>query len=99
MKSSLVIKKSAIHGKGLFSTVKIRKGEVIGMCKIKTSKKQGPYTLSLEDGNDVDVTCKLKYINHSKTPNVAYYSDLSVVSLRSIKPGDELTHDYGEEWL
>jgi len=33
MKSTLVAKKSKIHGKGLFSTEKIQKGAVLGYCK------------------------------------------------------------------
>jgi SET domain-containing protein len=40
----------------------------------------------------------LKYINHHNAPNVSYYDDLSVVALRDIQAGEELTHDYGEEW-
>nr|WP_256489393.1 SET domain-containing protein [Pleionea sp. CnH1-48] len=55
------------------------------------------YTLWLDSGK-VDVTCDLKYINHSKKPNVAYYEDLSVVALKNIRVDDELLHDYGEEW-
>jgi SET domain-containing protein len=30
---------------------------------------------------------------------VAYYDDLSVVALRNIEPGEELTHHYGEDWI
>jgi hypothetical protein len=54
--------------------------------------------LWLDDDVLVNVTCDLKYINHSKKPNVAYYDDLSVVALKDIKAGQELTHDYGDEW-
>jgi len=54
MKSTLVAKKSKIHGKGLFSTEKIQKGAVLGYCK--------------------------------------------TVALKNIKPGEELTHHYGDEW-
>ena len=42
--------------------------------------------------------CDFKYINHSRTPNVAYYDDLTVVALKAIKAGEELLHDYGEEF-
>lgn len=98
MKKHLEAKNSGIHGKGLFAKKKIKKDTVLGFCEAKPSKKIGPYTLWLDNGKKVDVKCKLKYINHSKKPNVSYFDDLSVVALRTIKPGEELTHDYGDDW-
>lgn len=97
MKDTLTVGPSKIHGKGLFATEKIRKGTVIGYCDTRKTKTPGEHTLHLENG-PVDVTCCLKYINHSSQPNVAYYDDLSVVALKAIKPGDELTHHYGDDW-
>ncbi|MEE4202661.1 MAG: SET domain-containing protein [Halieaceae bacterium] len=98
MKKYLKHQCSPIHGKGLFTTVPIAEGTVIGYCKVKPTESPNAYTLSCPDG-DVDVTCKLKYINHSSTPNVAYYGcDLSVVALEDIPAGAELTHHYGDEW-
>jgi len=89
------VKNSEIHGKGLFSTKKIKKEFVLGKCKVKKTKKPNAYTLWL--GNkSVDVTCDFKYINHSKKPNVIYYDDLTVVALRDIKKGEELTHKYDD---
>ncbi|AKH68444.1 SET domain [Spongiibacter sp. IMCC21906] len=92
------VAKSPVHGKGLFATKKIAGGELLGYCKTRKTKEAGLHTLTLEDGRLFDVTCSLKYINHSKKPNVSYYDDFSVVALRNIKPGDELLHDYGDEW-
>jgi len=87
------VKQSDIHGKGLFSTEKIRKHTVLGKCQSTKTKEQNSYTLWL--GNEmVDVTCDFKYINHSKKPNVIYYDDLTIVALRNIKAGEELTHKY-----
>ena len=40
------------------------------------------------------VTCDLRFINHSNEPNAAYYDDLSVMSLRDIRPGEEIVHNY-----
>ncbi len=90
----ICVKKSKIHGKGLFSTEKISKGTVLGKCKTRKTKKTNMYTLWSDD-KPRDVTCDFKYINHSKKPNVAYYDDYTVVALKKIKPGEELTHDYG----
>lgn len=88
------VKTSKIHGKGLFSTEKISKGTVLGTCKTKKTKKTNMYTLWVDD-KPRDITCDFKYINHSKKPNVAYYDDYTVVTLKKIKRGEELTHDYG----
>lgn len=98
MKASLKVKNSAIHGKGLFASKSIEKGTFLGNCKTEPTAEPGLYTLWLSDDNQVDVTCKFKYINHSKKPNVAYHEDLTVTALKNIKKGDELTHDYGDEW-
>ncbi|GAB3278012.1 hypothetical protein GCM10027297_14640 [Parahaliea aestuarii] len=89
---------SGIHGKGLFATVDIKADTLLGVCKSKPAREPTPYTLWLDGGKMVNVTCRLRFINHHKSPNVIYYDDLSVVALRDIKAGEELTHDYGEEW-
>lgn len=97
IKRKLKVAKSPIHGTGLFATTSIKAGTLLGYCRTRKTKTPSDYTLWLESG-PVDVTCRLKYINHSPSPNVAYYDDLSVVALKDLAPGDELTHHYGEEW-
>lgn len=98
MKRYLKVKKSAIHGRGLFARRSIARGTVLGKCRTRPSRTHTSHTLWLDDQNTVEVLCKFRYINHSKEPNVAYYEDLSVVALQPIKPGDELSHDYGDAW-
>lgn len=98
----LYVEESAIHGKGLFAKKKIKKGEHIGILKAKSTKKEsGPYILWLDESKRVNVTCHLRYINHSSTPNACYYDTLEVIALRDIEPGEEITHDYsgsGSGW-
>lgn len=97
LKHQLRVCESAIHGKGLFATEPIDNGTLIGICRAVPTRIDGPYTLSTEWG-DVVVTCRLRFINHSPSPNVAYYDDLTVMAIRDIAAGDELTHDYGTAW-
>jgi len=91
------VKKSGIHGKGLFAARNIKAGEVLGSIKYNPVDEDGPYVLWLgEQGIKVD--CELKFINHSKKPNACYCDDLDVVALKNIKKGEEITHDYGDDW-
>ena len=93
------VKESAIHGKGLFARTAIKKDTVIGQLEGKKVKKDGPHVLWMNDGQDLfQVNNDLKFINHNKKPNVAYYDDYTVVALKNIKAGAELVHDYGEDW-
>jgi hypothetical protein len=97
IKRKLRVTDSAIHGMGLYATTAIKGGTVLGYCRTKKTKEPNDHTLWLDSG-PVDVICRLKYINHSPTPNVAYHDELSVVALRDVQAGEELTHHYGEEW-
>jgi len=90
---------SKIHGKGLFAGQNIRAGTVIGWLESRPSKADGAYVLWLSQTQAVEVTCDLRYINHSDKPNACYYDDLSVVALRDIPAHDEITHNYGSnDW-
>jgi hypothetical protein len=100
IKRKLICQDSHIHGKGLFTTVAIPRHAIIGKCQVRKTTEPNEHTLWIEGDKlkMVDVICKLKYINHSKKPNVAYLNDLDVVALRHIRAGEELTHDYGDAW-
>ncbi len=89
------VARSKIHGRGLFAREPIKNGDVIGWIEGKPSRKDGSYVLWISARRGIEVTCKLRYINHSDRPNACYYDDLSVVALRDIEPGEEITHDYG----
>ncbi len=92
------VKQSPIHGKGLFAHCDIKKGAILGKLKCAPTNEDGPYVLWLSEKLSVQVECDLKYINHNSKPNAAYYEDLQVVVLRNIKKGEEITHNYGDEW-
>ena len=90
---------SDIHGKGLFAKSPISGGTVIGRLRGKPCGEDGTYVLWISEDKAIEVTCKLKYINHSERPNACYYDDLSVVALRDIAAGEEITHDYASnDW-
>lgn len=91
------IQPSSIHGLGLFAQQFIGEGQTIGRLEGFYVKRDGPHVLWLEDDRGFLVTNDMKYINHSPQPNAAYYDDLTVVALKDIQPGEEITHDYTGE--
>ncbi len=99
LNDAIVVKISTIHGKGLFALKTIKKGQIIGHFTGNKTKKPSAYTLWIKPNHSIDVDGPLKYINHSKQPNACYYDDLSVVALKTIKKDEEITHDYGDDWL
>jgi len=94
-----VVKTSTIHGKGLFATCHIEEGHIIGTIKYKPVEEDGAYVLWISDTLGIQVDSDLKYINHNQNPNACYCDDLQVVALRDIKKGEEITHDYGDDWI
>lgn len=93
----LEVKESPLHGRGLFARTFIPADTVLGELIVEPAgdhELDGPYVLWVEGNTPVKVTCDLRFINHSDTPNAAYYDDLTVVALRDIQPGEEILHDY-----
>ena len=93
----------------MFATRAFAKGEVIETCPTvevadaDVSGRLNDYVFSsLKDGDVVLVLGHGMLYNHSPTPNVEYVegepSTIMFRALRKVRPGDELTIDYGEEW-
>ena len=103
--------KSKIHGKGLYAASKIpsrRKigslaGEIISK-KAAREKAKGNESISIVElwnGKALDasnINNELRYINHSCQPNTymrTLGNHVEFYALRSIKPNEELTCNYG----
>ena len=96
------VKKSPIHGKGLFAAAPLPSEAYVGDYAGTTTHEDGTYVLWVEreSGGDVygiDGKNKLRYLNHSGTPNAEFDGE-KLWTLREIHPGEELTVHYGEEW-
>lgn len=94
MIQSTYVASSRIHGLGLFAAERILGGSIIGWLRGRPCHEDGRYVLWIAENRAIEVLCNMKYINHSDQPNACYYDDLSVVALRDIRPGEEITHDY-----
>lgn len=89
---------SKIHGRGLFASRDIKKGELIGEFACKPSKNDGAHVLWIEEDQGYQVIDDFKYINHDNKANAAYYDDFTVMAIKKIKKDEEITHYYGEDW-
>ncbi|HWT01389.1 MAG TPA: SET domain-containing protein [Pyrinomonadaceae bacterium] len=71
----------------------------------EANRKGGKYLFELDDDHAVDGSARsntARYINHSCRPNAKGYTTgrrIWIWSLRAIKPGEEITIDYGKEYL
>ena len=97
------------RGRGVFAQRRFVKGELVESCPTvavrdsEVTGRLGDYVYtSVKEG---DVLLVLGYgmlYNHSEDPNVEYVqedpSTIDFVALRSVKPGDELTIHYGDDW-
>jgi len=98
-------------GLGLFATEKIPKSTLIieyfgpVLNNKELSKKNGSkYLFETSYNRTIDGTHRAntaRYANHSCKPNCeteVIRGRIYIVSLYTIKPGEELTYDYGEEY-
>jgi uncharacterized protein len=108
IRMGLIIRSSAIHATGCFTTTAIRKGarvaEYTGPLLTKAEADAAyknssiTYLFGLGDGSVViDGRCTAMYINHSCDPNcesVEVGGRIWIKSIRNIAPGEEITYDY-----
>lgn len=96
--SKTFVAESNIHGRGLFASYEIKEGERIGVARGEKTTQDGEYVLWLSEDEGVKVNCDLRFINHDDNPNACYYETLDVVALKNIQPGEEITHNYKQEY-
>lgn len=105
---------SAIHGKGLFSTVAIPIGAILAVLDGQLIPLAKQYIVSTDicashcEWNAVSkdmllvrsFRTKYSFINHSLHPNLKLeYNPLRIVVSNNLNRGDELTLDYNQEPL
>lgn len=93
------VARSPIHGKGLFAARDLAGGELIGVYDGPRVEDDGAHVLWVEDepGGDwvgYDGQNEMRYMNHSLQPN-AEMDGLYCYALEDIRPGAEITIDYG----
>lgn len=107
-----IIKADKGAGLGLVSNVLFKKGDfIIEYVGIKRLNKDieyhtGKYLFEIDDEYTIDGSPRwntARYINHSCRPNCEVEIDkdgkILIMAIKEIKPGDELTYDYGKEYF
>lgn len=86
--NGLVIRNSAIHGQGLFTTISLKKGTVLGLSHVACEWAEDGYLRTALGG----------FINHSATPTLEKlendHGNLWIQTIDDIPPETELTLHY-----
>jgi SET domain-containing protein len=95
------VKKSCIHGFGVFARRPIRRGGYIGRYHGNNTTRNGRYVLWViqPDGEHLGINGRngLRFLNHSRRPNAEFVGE-ELFATRVIHPDEEITIDYGEDW-
>ena len=110
--SKAKVKKSKIHGFGLFAVRPIKKGEIVAIKGghvfheddiEKMEAEADESYIQVEDEFYIGAMKKSEvegnkmFLNHSCNPNLGIRGQISYIAMRSIKAGEELTYDWAME--
>jgi len=92
------VRKSKVHGLGVFARCSLGGGEVIKRFAGRRIERGGMYVVRQMDANGVsqrvELTGDLRYLNHSCSAN-AKLERFALVAVKPIPAGKEITIDYG----
>jgi SET domain-containing protein len=95
------VRRSGIHGRGLYAVRRFRKNAYIATFEGKETTEDGTHVLWVLQDDDSEIGIEgqneLRFLNHSSSPN-AEFLGAELHALRTIEPGEEITFHYGEEW-
>ena len=96
------VRRSPIHGRGLFAANKIPKGAYLGTYEGVVTNRDGCYVLWVENESHDGVygvrgQNSMRFVNHAALPNAEFDAE-ALHALRPIKPDEEITVDYGPDW-
>ena len=103
------VKDSPIHGRGLFASEPIKKGEIVAIkggaifnrqTRDALEKTLGPAELPIAEDLYIgplsaeERDASMLFSNHSCAPNIGVRGQIVFVAMRDIAAGEELTHDW-----
>lgn len=105
--NKLIVKKSSLHGYGVFAGKNFKKGEIIEECYIISTrggdKKLQDYYFKVNNNYGIFTGFGIIY-NHSDDPNADYFINakrklVTFKADRAIRKGEEIHISYGEKWF
>lgn len=107
--NKFIIKNTGSKGQGLFASQSIKKGEILSHVDLSKQKSYTSKEIAkIPKNNHADYVGRGKYVisfhpysymNHSCNPNIVIKHESiaksSIIAMRDIIKGEELTHDYG----
>jgi len=101
MLERIEVRRSRIHGRGIFAVKRLREGQRIGCFEGDSTTTDGMYVLWLIDENGSESGIRgrnaLRFLNHGEPPNAEFQGE-ELFTLRNVQPGAEVLIDYGEAW-
>jgi hypothetical protein len=104
------VRESKIHGRGLFATAAIAKDEIVAVkgghivdrktLREKITPRFGPVEIQIDDDlfiapvTEEEREGSMLYSNHSCDANLGMRGGITLVAMRDIRAGEELTHDW-----
>ena len=104
------VRESNIHGRGLFAITDIAKNEIVAVkgghiisreeLREKITPRLGPVEIQIDDDlfiapvTEEEREASMLYSNHSCNPNLGMRGEITLVAMRDIRAGEELTHDW-----
>jgi uncharacterized protein len=108
--SKTEVRKSHIHGRGLFAIADIAKDEIVAVkgghiINRKTLREEitprlGPVEIQIDDDlfiapvTEEERELSMLYSNHSCNPNLGIRGEITFVAMRDVRADEELTHDW-----
>lgn len=107
IRKDLIVKKSPIHGFGVFAETSINTNDIIEECTIILLSEKSPSltNYAFDAGGKSAVLTGYGFIyNHSEEPNANYFVDAenkiaTFRALRVIQKGEEIFTSYGKDWF
>lgn len=101
--AQLEARKSKIEGKGMFVLEPVKKGHFVSFLKGKIKVKENKnlkdalgnsYWVGIDKNTWIDPAPPYRFINHSCNPSASIRGKITMIALRDLKPGEEVTLDY-----
>lgn len=95
LRTIIFVSDSGLHGKGVFAKRDIGRGEAIGEYQGPQAQRNGSHVLWISETEGRSGRNALRFLNHSRRPNAVFYGYV-LYARRKIRPGEEITFDYGD---